>query len=118
VNPPVNAIITHLRKVKWYYRACSCLINCAELSIYKKYLSMHIKQIPEHQQKRLDYLSTLFREYRLSEGITQKELSINSNLHRNTIIRAESAENLTLLSVFELADTLDINLNDLFQDIK
>ena len=76
------------------------------------------KQIPVQHQKRLDYLSTFIKEFRLSEGMTQKELSINSKLHRNTIIRAENAENLTLLSVFELVDTLDINLNDLFQDIK
>lgn len=76
------------------------------------------KQIPDHHQKRLDYISTFIKELRLSEGMTQKELSRNSNLHRNTIIRAENAENLTLLSVFELVDTLDINLNDLFQDVE
>lgn len=76
------------------------------------------KQIPDQHQKRLDYISTFLKEFRLSEGMTQKELSINSNLHRNTIIRAENAENLTLLSVFELADSLDISLHDLFQDIE
>ncbi len=86
--------------------------------IYIKPTPMIKKQIPDQHQKRLDYISTFFKELRLSEGMTQKELSINSNLHRNTIIRAENAENLTLLSVFELVDTLDINLNDLFQDIK
>jgi DNA-binding XRE family transcriptional regulator len=50
--------------------------------------------------------------------MTQQELSHNLNLHRNTIIHAENAKNLTLLSVFELADALDISLKELFQDIE
>jgi transcriptional regulator with XRE-family HTH domain len=79
---------------------------------------MSKKQIPDHYKKRLDYLSTFFRELRLNEGMTQHELSQNSFLHRNTIIRAENGANLTLLSIFELADSLDVSLSELFQDIE
>jgi transcriptional regulator with XRE-family HTH domain len=79
---------------------------------------MYTKTIPDRHRKKIEYLSTYFRELRLNEGMTQKELSQNLNLHRNTIIRAENAENLTLLSVFELADALDISLKELFQDIE
>ena len=79
---------------------------------------MYTKTIPDHHQKKFEYLSTYFRELRINEGMTQRELSQNLNLHRNTIIRSENAENLTLLSVFELADALDISLKELFQDIE
>jgi transcriptional regulator with XRE-family HTH domain len=79
---------------------------------------MYTKTIPDHHRKKFEYLSTYIRELRLNEGMTQMELSQNMNLHRNTIARAENAENLTLLSVFELADALDISLKDLFQDIE
>jgi transcriptional regulator with XRE-family HTH domain len=79
---------------------------------------MSSKQIPAQHQKRLEIISTYLRELRFSEGLTQKELSQIMNLHRNTIIRAENAKNLTLLSLFELADALDININQLFQDIE
>ena len=79
---------------------------------------MYTKTIPDRHRKKIEYLSTYFRELRLNEGMTQKELSQNLNLHRNTIIHAENAKNLTLLSVFELADALDISLKDLFQDIE
>jgi len=81
---------------------------------------MKIKPVSEQNSKRLDYLSTFLRELRLNEGLTQKELSqnINLHLHRNTILRAENAQNLTLLSIFELADALNININQLFQDIE
>ena len=79
---------------------------------------MKIKPVSEQNSKRLDYLSTFLRELRFNEGLTQKELSQNINLHRNTILRAENAQNLTLLSIFELADALNININQLFQDIE
>ena len=79
---------------------------------------MSSKPIPEEHQKKLEIIATYLQELRFAEGMTQKELSQTMNLHRNTIIRAENAKNLTLLSVFELADALDININQLFQDIE
>ena len=73
-----------------------------------------MKTIPDQNQRRLEYLSTFLRELRLNEGKTQKELSQQMNLHRNTIIRAENAKNITLLSFFELTDALDISPRELF----
>jgi transcriptional regulator with XRE-family HTH domain len=75
------------------------------------------KPIPEQHLKRFEYLSIFLRELRLNEGITQQELSQQMNLHRNSIIRAENSKNLTLISLFELADALDISPKELFQDI-
>lgn len=79
---------------------------------------MSSKPIPEQHQKRLEYLSTYLLELRFAEGMTQQELSQHMNLHRNSIIRAENAKNLTLISIFEMADTFDISITELFQDIK
>jgi transcriptional regulator with XRE-family HTH domain len=74
--------------------------------------------LTDQNRKRLEYLGTYLRELRFNEGMTQKELSQNLNLHRNSIIRAENNHNITLLTVFELADTLDISLSELFQDME
>jgi len=79
---------------------------------------MSKKTIPESQQKRLDIFSLVAREYRFSMGLTQDEFSQNSGLHRNTIQRAENGKNITLLTVCELADALDLSLKELFQDIE
>jgi len=79
---------------------------------------MSSKPIPEQHQKRLEIISTYVRELRFSEGLTQKDLSQTVNLHRNTIIRAENAKNLTLLSLFELADALNISPKDVFMLIE
>lgn len=67
---------------------------------------------------RLECLSNFLKEYRINSGITQDELSHLSNLHRNTIIRAENCRNITILSLMELADALDVDLVELFYDIK
>jgi len=78
---------------------------------------MPLNPLTDQNRKRLEYLSTFLRELRLNEGMTQKELSQNLNLHRNTIIRVENNHNITILTVFELADALNISLSELFQDI-
>ena len=77
---------------------------------------MKNRKIPEEHQKRLRFIGTLIREYRVAEGWTQQMLSEYSNLNRNTIYRAESGSNFSLLTLFELADTLDINLSELFDE--
>jgi transcriptional regulator with XRE-family HTH domain len=75
---------------------------------------MSSRPIPEQHQKRLEIISIYLRELRFSEGLTQKDLSQTVNLHRNSIKRAENAKNLTLLSLFELADALNISPKELF----
>ena len=79
---------------------------------------MSSKTIPEQHQKRLEIISIYLRELRLSEGLTQKNLSQTVNLHRNSIIRAENGKNLTILSLFELADALNISPKDIFMLIE
>lgn len=76
------------------------------------------KPIPDQHLKRLENISIFLKELRFNTGMTQKELSQEMNLHRNTIIRAENANNLTLISIFELADAHGISVSELFLDIK
>ena len=79
---------------------------------------MSSKPIPDQHQKQLEAISNYLRELRFSEGLTQKELSEQVNLHHNTIQRAENGENTTLLTIFELADALDISPTELFSIIE
>ena len=79
---------------------------------------MSSKLIPKQHQKRLEIISTYLRASRFVEGLTQTELSENLNLHRNSLQRAENGENITLLSLFEIVDGLDISPRELFTDIE
>ena len=76
------------------------------------------KTIPETYNRKLQQIGALLRETRIGNGYSQKGLTEYLNLHRNSIVRAENAKNITLLTLFELADTLEIDLKDLFWDIK
>ncbi len=78
---------------------------------------MH-KTISEHNKKRLEEIGLLLHELRLNECMTQKELSDNIDLHRNTIIRIENSKNVTLISLFEIIDYYNINLCELFADVE
>ena len=75
------------------------------------------KPIPDLHKKQLEAISNYLRELRFREGLTQTELSEQVNLHRNTIQRAENGGNTTLLTIFELADALDISPTELFSII-
>lgn len=76
------------------------------------------KTYPKEYYKKLDYVAALIREYRINSGYSQMELSEYSNLHRNTLSRAERGENITILSLIELCETLELDLKELFCEIE
>lgn len=75
---------------------------------------MKSKSIPVEYQKRLNFIATMIKEYRINSGYSQN--SLNLNLNRNTLSRAENGKNITMLTLFEIAATLEIDLKELFND--
>jgi DNA-binding XRE family transcriptional regulator len=88
------------------------------LSIYNKTIPM--KEIQEHNKERLQAVLAFLKWYRINSGYSQQMLSECSDIHRNTIVRYESCipKNLTLLTVFEIADAMELDVNQIFQEIK
>lgn len=74
---------------------------------------MCTKTISKNHDKHLRDIGAFIRELRYAEGLTQVEFSNYTNLHRKTIQRMESGKNITLLTVFKLADALDISPADI-----
>jgi len=70
-------------------------------------------KIPNHQKK-LNILSQYLREIRFNENLSQIEVSNELDLHYNTILRAENGKNMTILTLFELADFYEIQVSELF----
>jgi transcriptional regulator with XRE-family HTH domain len=73
-------------------------------------------QIPNEHKNRLRYIGALIREYRFLEGWTQQMLGEYCSLSRNTISRIENGGNVSVLTILEIADTLDIRIPYLFED--
>jgi hypothetical protein len=77
---------------------------------------MRQKLISETNQQRLDAVSNILCEYRINNGCRQVDIA-SDYIHRNTISRAETGKNITLISLFEIADSLEIDLVELLCDI-
>lgn len=82
--------------------------------IYDK--SSLMKEIQKHNEERLQAVTSFLKWYRINSGISQNELSEHSGVHRNTIVRYESRipSNLTVLTILEIADALELNVNQIF----
>lgn len=78
-----------------------------------------MKEIEQHNKERLQAVTNFLKWYRINSGLTQQELSQFSNYSRSTIATYETnPHNLTLLTVFEIADTLELDINQIFLEIK
>lgn len=72
------------------------------------------KTYPHEYYKKLENIASLIREYRLNNGYSQMELAKSLDLHRNTLSRAEGAKNMTVLTLIELCETLELDMSELF----
>ncbi len=81
---------------------------------------MSKKEIQEHNKDRLSAVTGFLKNYRINSGYSQQLLGECSGIHRNTIVRMESSnpENITILTVFDIADALELDVNQLFLEIE
>ncbi len=75
------------------------------------------KTYPKEYYKKLYNIAALIKESRLSSGYSQLELAENLNLNRNTLSRAEGAKNITVLTLIELCETLELDMSELFYEM-
>jgi DNA-binding XRE family transcriptional regulator len=77
------------------------------------------KTIPEHQKKRFEDIFLFIKNYRINDGLSQKMYSKLSDTHVNTIQRMETCKlNVTLLTLFNCVDAMEMTLSEFFQDIE
>lgn len=81
---------------------------------------MKRKEILHHNKERLQEVQSFLKMYRINNGYSQMELSETSSIHRNTIVRFESQhpQNMTLLTIFEIADAMELDVNQIFLEIE
>lgn len=70
--------------------------------------------IPPKKENRLYEIGSFIREYRFAIGLTQKQLGELSGLNRNTIVRIENSQNISVQNLIKIADALQVDLNQLF----
>ena len=73
----------------------------------------------ECNRARLEYISGLFREYRLWTGHSRESIAEENNLNRSFFECAESPNNNpTLKSIFLLCDVYEITPEELFKGLE
>jgi transcriptional regulator with XRE-family HTH domain len=77
---------------------------------------MKQKSLPDKNHKGLTELGCYLREIRFTYGLSLNEVAKATNLHQNSISRAEHGFNITLNTLAELADYYQISFHDLFSD--
>lgn len=79
-----------------------------------------MKEIQAHNKERLQAITSFLKWYRINSGLTQQELSEQAGIHRNTIVRYERCNHLNcnLLTILQIADALELNVNQIFLEIQ
>ena len=80
-----------------------------------------MKEIQQHNKERLQAISAFLKEYRINSGYTQKILSEYSDVHRNSIILIEDIDlphPPNIMTIFKLADAMELNINQIFFEIE
>jgi transcriptional regulator with XRE-family HTH domain len=80
-------------------------------------MSKMTQQIPVEYKSRLDFISTMLREIRFSEGKNQNDYA-ESGISRKQIQRSEMGCNLTLVSLFKILDAYDYSLSEFFEGME
>jgi transcriptional regulator with XRE-family HTH domain len=83
-------------------------------------LVMHKKLIPEYQEKRIEEIQLLIKNYRINDGLSQSEYSEIADVHVNSLQRFEKGnlKNIKLLTLFSLIDATEMSLSEFFQTIE
>lgn len=76
---------------------------------------MNQKSLPDKKHKRIA-LGCYLHEIRFSYGLTLHDVAMATNLHQNSISRAEHGFNTTLNTLVELADYYQISISELFHE--
>jgi len=81
---------------------------------------MHKQPIPEYQEKRIEEIQFLIKNYRINDGLSQSEYSEIADVHVNSLQRFEKGnlKNIKLLTLLSLIDATEMSLSEFFQAIE
>ena len=76
------------------------------------------KQIPEHQHKHINeislFIALYIKNYRLCEGLTQREFSKLADVHFNSVYNIEHQKGTNLNTVIKCIDATGLTFSEFF----
>jgi transcriptional regulator with XRE-family HTH domain len=78
---------------------------------------MSKKKSSYSQDERAEEIYQFVRNWRLNEGLSQREFSMLADRHVNTVQNLESGKNITLQTLLAFIDAMQISPAQFFEDI-
>ena len=79
---------------------------------------MSEKEIPDHIRKRIEEISLFVRNWRLGEGLSQKQFAKLANLHANSIYNIEHQCVVNIITLLKCISAMEnMTLSDFFSSM-
>lgn len=78
---------------------------------------MSEKEIPDYQQKRIEEISSFIKNWRLNEGLTQREFSELACIHPNSLYHLEKNGLYNILTLLKCIDATELTVTQFFEGI-
>ena len=78
---------------------------------------MSEKEIPDYQRKRIQEISSFIKNWRLNEGLTQREFSQLAGIHPNSLYKLEKMGLYNILTLLKCIDATELTVTQFFQGI-
>lgn len=75
-------------------------------------------QNSETHSKRFEEISLFLKNWRINEGLTQLEFSKSAEVHTNTIQNIESCRNMSLITLLNCIDAMNMTPAEFFEGME
>lgn len=79
---------------------------------------MSEKEIPEYQQKRIEGISLFIKNWRLNEGLSQREFSQLAGIHPNSLYHLERMGLYNILTLLKCIDATCLTVAQFFEGME
>lgn len=79
---------------------------------------MHKHQIPKHQIKRIEEIALFLKNWRLNEGMSQREFSEIAEVHPNSIYHIENMGLYNIMTLLKCIDATGLTVSEFFDDME
>ncbi len=80
---------------------------------------MSEKEIPDHIRKRIEEISLFVRNWRLNEGLSQKQFAKLANLHVNTVYNLEKQGIVNTITLLKCISAMEnMTLSEFFSSMR
>ena len=79
---------------------------------------MSEKEIPDYQQKRIEEISLFIKNWRLNEGLSQREFSHLAGIHPNSLYHLERMGLYNILTLLKCIDATCLTVAQFFEGME